>query len=209
LLENVALTTSARDPSGTYTYGPFTNKSPYALTLVLNHQGGNKERHHYIWVNNVMVSKSVNADTTAPVIIQPYSTYRWEVQDSYRVTAWILSDEVELNTRVITQKTELPYRENFENPVRIVGPYLGCISYYVDRYAFISGALVLVGSQSNGIVSYYEALAMTDGSSSALNAEYLEEFGTYAAKGAIVKNAGACFERRSKDEPATDNSGGV
>jgi hypothetical protein len=208
-LENVALTTSARDPSGTYTYGPFTNQSPYALTLVLNHQGGNKERHHYIWVNNVMVSKSVNADTTAPVIIQPYSTYRWEVRDSYRVTAWILSDDPAIDLDVISRAANLPSRKNFEYPIRTLGSYLGCIAYYVDRYAYINGALVLVGSQSNGVVSYYEALAMTDSSSSTLDAEYLEEFGTYAAKGAIVKNAGACFERRSKDEPTADSGGGI
>jgi hypothetical protein len=209
LLENVALTTSARDPSGTYTYGPFTNKSPYALTLVLNHQGGNKERHHYIWVNNVMVSKSVNADTTAPVIIQPYSTYRWEVQDSYRVTAWILSDEVDIQLDKISEKLGLPSKTSFEYPTRLSGSYLGCIAYYVDSYAYINGALVLTGSQPNGIVSYYEALAMTDSSSSDLDAEYLEEFSTYAAKGAIVKNVGVCFERRTKNVPPPDNGGGV
>jgi hypothetical protein len=76
LLQNVALATSTRDPGNAYAYGPFTNKSPYALTLVLNYQGGNKDRHHYIWVDNVMVAKSVNIDTTAPVVVQPLSTYR-------------------------------------------------------------------------------------------------------------------------------------
>jgi hypothetical protein len=212
LLENVWLTTNARDPDGTYTYGPpFKNDSPYALTLVLNHQGGNKNRHHYIWVDNIMVGKSVNIDTAAPVIVQPGSTYKWEVKDSYRITAWILTDEVGVNLRAITQKSGLPYQENFANPTRLLGTYLGCIAYYTDNYTYTNGEWIFAASQLDSVISYYEALNMTDGSISDQNTEYVEEFGAYVAKGAAVKSAVACFERRTKSTPTTekDNSGGL
>jgi hypothetical protein len=57
------------------------------------------------------------------------------------------------------------------------------------------------------VISYYEALGMSDGSTSDQDAEYMQEFATYAAKGTAVKNAGACFERRKQELPATNDGG--
>jgi hypothetical protein len=149
--------------------------------------------------------------TAAPVIVQPGSTYKWEVKDSYRITAWILTDEVGVNLRAITQKSGLPYQENFANPTRLLDTYLGCIAYYTDHYTQTNGEWIFAASQLDSVISYYEALNMTDGSSSDQNAEYAEEFGAYVAKGAAVKSAVACFERHTNSTPTTekDNSGGL
>jgi hypothetical protein len=207
LLQGASLSTSARDPSGAYAYGVFTNRSAYAVTLVLNHQGGNKERHHYIWVDEIMVGKSVNIDTAAPVVVPPRSTYRWEVKDSYRISAWILSNEEGLNLRAITLAAELPYQENFENPARKVGIYLGCISYYTDVYIYSADELVFVGSRLENTIAYNEALEMSDGSTSGQDAEYFMEFRKYAAPGVAVQNRSTCFERRTKEIPKANNDG--
>jgi hypothetical protein len=209
LLQGASLGTSARDPSGAYAYGVFTNRSPYAVTLVLNHQGGNKERHHYIWVDEIMVAKSVNIDTSAPVLVPPRSSYRWEVKDSYRISAWILSNEEGLDLDAISRLANLPTKQNFENPTRQIGRYLGCVVFYTDRYIYNGDQLVLSQSSLDKTLAYNEALEMSDRSSSGQDSEYFAEFGTYAAPGIAIQNKGACFERRTRDLPTSDNGGGA
>jgi hypothetical protein len=131
------------------------------------------------------------------------------VKDSYRISAWILSDEEGLQLDKISELAGLPSKINFESPTRQIGRYLGCVVFYTDRYIYSGDQLVLSQSSLDKTLAYSEALEMSDKSSSGQDSEYFAEFGTYAAPGVAIQNKGACFERRTKNLPTSDNGGGA
>jgi hypothetical protein len=200
LLKDAQLGRTYRD-IGLHKFGLFTNNSDYALSLVLNHDGGQSNRRHYIWVDGYMVGRSYSIDATAPVIIQPHSTYEWEVVDSYRITAWVLTDEV-INKRLVSEAAGLPFAEYFANPQPLYGAYLGCVTVYEDRYLdskFESTVL-------QGTYWAYKYLWMSDRGAPGGSVVFMPEFNQKAFLGGAPIRPGVCLNRRERVDSTTSSS---
>jgi hypothetical protein len=200
LLRDAQLGRTYRD-IGLHKFGPFTNNSDYALSLVLSHDGGQSNRRHYIWVDGLMVGRAYSIDATAPVIIQPHSTYEWEVVDSYRITAWVLTDEV-INKRQVSEAAGLPSEAAFQNPQPLYGAYLGCVTVYEDRYLdskFESTVL-------QGTYWLYKYLKMNDGGAPGGSVAFVPEFKQNAFLGGAPIRPGVCLNRRERVDSTTPSS---
>jgi hypothetical protein len=190
LLKDAQLGRTYRD-IGLHKFGLFTNNSDYALSLVLNHDGGQSNRRHYIWVDGYMVGRAYSIDATAPVIIQPHSTYEWEVVDSYRITAWVLTDEV-INKRLVSEAAGLPSEAAFQNPQPLYGAYLGCVTVYEDRYLDFK----FEGTVLQATYWLYKYLRMNDGGAPGGSVVFVPEFKQDAFLGGAPTMPGVCLNRR-------------
>jgi hypothetical protein len=204
-------------------YGVFTNKSPYALHITLNHleTTGNRDRYYFFTVDNVVVGKSINIDTTATVVIQPNSTYNWNTRDLYRVTAWVLSDEVGFDVDEVTKLVGLPKATDFQNIRTLTGPYLGCTTFIEDIYDF-EWVYTDTGGDSytqrpgwkfrgefpKSTAWYYRYLGMSDGGD-AVGIESWEGSNEAVVSGGAPANPGVCRQRHERVEVgAPVDSGG-
>jgi hypothetical protein len=176
---------------GQNNFGPFTNNSDYALTLVLNHVGGKPNRRHYIWVDEHMVGKALSMDGAMSVIIQPRSTYKWEVVDTYEITAWVLTDEV-IDVQKVSAEAQLPSESAFQNPQPVSGAYLGCVTVYEDRYSDNE----FEGMFLKKTYSMYKYLPMSDGGAPMGDVEFAAEFNQNVVLGAAPVKPGVCLIRR-------------
>jgi hypothetical protein len=184
--------------NGQNNFGPFTNNSDYALTLVLNHVGGKANRRHYIWVDEHMVGKALSMDGTMPVVIQPRSTYKWEVVDNYQITAWVLTDEV-IDVGKVSLEVGLPLAEYFANPQPVSGAYLGCVTVYEDRYLDDT----FEGMFLKKSYSMYKYLWMSDGGAPMGEVEFAAEFNQNVVLGGAPVKPGVCFIRRERVDTRT------
>jgi hypothetical protein len=200
LLRDAQLGRTYRD-IGLHKFGLFTNNSDYALSLVLSHDGGQSNRRHYIWVDGLMVGRAYSIDATAPVIIQPHSTYEWEVVDSYRITAWVLTDEV-INKRQVSEAAGLPFAENFANPQPLYGAYLGCVTVYEDRYLDSK----FEGTVLQATYWLYKYLKMNDGGAPGGSVVFVPEFNQKAFSGGAPIRPGVCLNRRERVDSTTPSS---
>jgi hypothetical protein len=200
LLEDAQLGRTYRD-IGLHKFGLFTNNSDYALSLVLSHDGGQSNRRHYIWVDGLMVGRAYSIDATAPVIIQPHSTYEWEVVDSYRITAWVLTDEV-IDKRQVSEAAGLPFAENFANPQPLYGAYLGCVTVYEDRYLDSK----FEGTVLQATYWLYKYLKMNDGGAPGGSVVFVPEFNQKAFSGGAPIRPGVCLNRRERVDSTTPSS---
>jgi hypothetical protein len=211
-------------------YGVFTNKSPYALHVVLYHWEGssNRERGYNFSVDGLNIGKSHNIDSTATVVIQPNSTYNWNTRDLYRVTAWVLSDEVGFDVKTVSKAVGLPSEDGFLNPRPLPGLYVGCATVIEDIYDFEwvytgtggdSGGQRTEGWKFRGefpksTAWYYRYLGMSDGGDpfGIESWEGSNEAVVYVVSGGAPANPGVCRQRHERVEvgaPQTDQSGGT